>query len=81
MQLKKLAWILLWSIAAFAGRGYAENLKAPFAIFSNGREHWFWKFIHKDQDACRIERLPSLEDLERLRLKNPTAANVRERPI
>ena len=23
-------------------RGYAENLKAPFIILSNGREHWFW---------------------------------------
>ena len=25
-------------------RGYAENLKAPFVILSNGREHWFWNF-------------------------------------
>ncbi len=24
------------------GRGYAENLGAPFVILSNGREHWFW---------------------------------------
>lgn len=23
------------------GRGYAENLKAPFVLLSNGREHWF----------------------------------------
>ncbi len=23
-------------------RGYAENLKAPFVILSNGKEHWFW---------------------------------------
>ena len=23
-------------------RGYAENMRAPFAIMSNGREHWFW---------------------------------------
>jgi hypothetical protein len=23
------------------GRGYAENLKAPFVILSNGSEHWF----------------------------------------
>jgi type I site-specific restriction endonuclease len=37
---------------------------------SNGREHWFWNFLRKDQDAYRIERLPSLADLERLRLKN-----------
>src|SRR4051812_2802108 len=52
------------------GRGYAENLKAPFVILSNGREHWFWNYTRSDQDAYRIERLPSLEDLERLRLKN-----------
>ena len=51
-------------------KGYAENVKAPFIILSNGREHWFWNYTRKDQDAYRIERLPSLEDLERLRLKN-----------
>jgi len=52
-------------------RGYAENLKAPFVILSNGREHWFWNLERADQrDAYRIERLPSREDLERLRLKN-----------
>jgi type I restriction enzyme R subunit len=52
-------------------RGYAENLKAPFIILSNGREHWFWNFERADQrDAYRVERLPSREDLERLRLKN-----------
>ncbi|MGC9258689.1 MAG: DEAD/DEAH box helicase family protein [Phycisphaerae bacterium] len=51
-------------------RGYAENRKAPFVILSNGREHWFWNYTRKDRDAYRIERLPSLEDLERLRLKN-----------
>ena len=52
-------------------RGYAENLHAPFIILSNGREHWFWNYERADQrDAYRIERLPSLEDLERLRLKN-----------
>lgn len=52
-------------------RGYAENLKAPFIILSNGREHWFWNFERADQrDAYRIERLPSPDDLERLRLKN-----------
>ena len=52
-------------------RGYAENLKAPFVILSNGREHWFWNFERADQrDAYRIERLPSREDLERLLLKN-----------
>jgi type I site-specific restriction endonuclease len=30
-------------------RGYAENLKAPFVILSNGREHWFWNFERADQ--------------------------------
>jgi type I restriction enzyme R subunit len=52
------------------GRGYAENVKAPFVILSNGREHWFWNLMRPDQDAYRIERLPSLADLERLLLKN-----------
>src|SRR6266436_3493809 len=52
------------------GKGYAENLKAPFVILSNGREHWFWNYTRNDRDAYRIERLPSLADLERLRLKN-----------
>jgi len=52
-------------------RGYAENLKAPFIILSNGREHWFWNYERSDQrDAYRIERLPSPLDLDRLRLKN-----------
>ncbi len=52
-------------------RGYAENLNAPFVILSNGREHWFWNLPRAvQQDAYRIERLPSREDLERLRLKN-----------
>src|SRR3984893_18128259 len=52
-------------------RGYAENLKAPLIILANGREHWFWNFERADQrDAYRIERLPSREDLERVRLKN-----------
>jgi type I restriction enzyme R subunit len=52
-------------------RGYAENLKAPLVILSNGREHWFWNFERADQrDAYRIERLPSREDLERVRFKN-----------
>ncbi|TAJ24797.1 MAG: DEAD/DEAH box helicase [Nitrospirae bacterium] len=52
-------------------RGYAENLTAPFIILSNGREHWFWNFERAEQrDAYRIERLPSREDLERVRLKN-----------
>lgn len=53
------------------GRGYAENLKSPFVILSNGREHWFWNLERSsEKDAYRIERLPSRDDLERLRLKN-----------
>ncbi|MBN1579036.1 MAG: DEAD/DEAH box helicase family protein [Chitinispirillaceae bacterium] len=52
-------------------RGYAENLNAPFIILSNGREHWFWNYERADQrDAYRIEKLPSRQDIERLRLKN-----------
>lgn len=52
-------------------RGYAENLKAPFIILSNGTVHYFWNYARADQrDAYRIERLPSPTDLERLRLKN-----------
>jgi type I restriction enzyme R subunit len=52
-------------------RGYADNLRAPFIILSNGREHWFWNYARADrQDAYRIERLPSPKDLERVRLKN-----------
>src|SRR3990170_6377057 len=52
-------------------RGYAENLTAPFVILSNGRVHWFWNYERADQrDAYRIERLPSREDLERVRLRN-----------
>jgi len=60
-------------------RGYAENLHAPFIILSNGREHWFWNYERADQrDAYRIERLPSQDDLERLRLQeSPTAARSR----
>lgn len=52
-------------------RGYAENVHAPFILLSNGREHWFWNYARADeQDAYRIERLPSQADLERLLLKN-----------
>jgi len=52
-------------------RGYAENLKAPFIILSNGVVHYFWNFTRKDrEDAYRIEQLPSRTDLERLKLKN-----------
>lgn len=52
-------------------RGYAENLKAPLVLLSNGREHWFWNLERaEERDAYRIERLLSREDLERVRLKN-----------
>ncbi|MBA2469038.1 MAG: DEAD/DEAH box helicase family protein, partial [Chloroflexia bacterium] len=52
-------------------RGYAENLKAPFILLSNGNEHWFWNYERSDQkDAYRVERFPSQDDLRRLRLKN-----------
>lgn len=30
-------------------RGYAENLKAPFVILSNGTEHWFWNLHRADE--------------------------------
>lgn len=52
-------------------RRYAETSKVPFIILSNGTQHWFWNYGRADQrDAYRIERLPSPDDLERLRLKN-----------
>lgn len=52
-------------------RGYAENLKAPFIILSNGTEHWFWNYARADQrDAYRIERMPSPDDLRRMQLRN-----------
>lgn len=52
-------------------RGYAENLKAPFVILSNGHEHWFWNYERAEKrDAYRIERLPSRNDLIRVRKKN-----------
>ena len=53
------------------GKGYAENMRAPFVLLSNGREHWFWNYERAtERDAYRIERVPSREDLVRLRLKN-----------
>ena len=58
-------------VAKEKAREYAETLHAPFIILSNGNEHWFWNYERADQrDAYRIERLPSPEDLERVRLKN-----------
>ena len=54
-------------------RAYADELKAPFVILSNGTTHWFWNLARADyQDAYRIERLPAPEDLPKLRLKNLT---------
>lgn len=44
-------------------RKYAEEAKAPFIILSNGKEHWFWDLTNK-QDAYRIERFPSRDELE-----------------
>lgn len=52
-------------------RGYAENIKVPFILLSNGTDNWFWNYERRDQkDAYRIERFPSQDDLRRLRLKN-----------
>ena len=52
-------------------RKYAEETKAPFIILSNGKEHWFWNYqLQSQQDAYRIERLPSRNDLEWLRQRN-----------
>jgi type I site-specific restriction endonuclease len=59
-------------------RGYAENVKAPFIILSNGREHWFWNYTRKDQDAylpciiaseghCRADRWLSAHTTSHLR--------------
>ena len=43
--------------------------------------HWFWNYERADQrDAYRIERLPSRDDLERVRLKElATASTARQR--
>lgn len=52
-------------------RKYAEELRAPFILLSNGREHWFWNYARKSrQDAYRIEKLPSKEDLDWLLKRN-----------
>ena len=29
--------------------GYAENLRAPFVLLSNGRVHYFWNYARRDQ--------------------------------
>ena len=37
-------------------RPYADELKAPFIILSNGATHWFWNLERADyEDAYRIE--------------------------
>lgn len=56
-------------------RGYAENLKAPFILLSNGREHWFWNYERADQrDAYRIEASP------RRKTWNGCASKISSRP-
>jgi len=38
-------------------RGYAENLRAPFVVLSNGNEHWFWNYERANQrDASPSSR-------------------------
>ena len=52
-------------------RKYAEEAKAPFIILSNGSDHWFWNYqLQSEQDAYRIEKFPSKEDLEWLSQRN-----------
>lgn len=53
------------------GKAYAEEHQAPFVILTNGKIHYLWNLATADrQDAVRIERLPSRDDLERMRLRN-----------
>ena len=35
-------------------RGYAENLRAPFVILSNGKEHWFWNYERVDHRKASL---------------------------
>jgi type I restriction enzyme, R subunit len=52
-------------------RAYAKELKAPFIILSNGKMHYFWNYqLSNKQDAFRIEKLPSIEDLKFLQKRN-----------
>src|ERR1700722_8013316 len=52
-------------------RRYAEEVKAPFIILSNGNEHWFWNYqLQSERDAYRIEKFPSKTDLEWLSKRN-----------
>lgn len=62
-------------------RKYADELSAPFIILSNGKEHWFWNYALKNnQDAFRIETLPSQRDLEWLvkRNLNPPCSMIKQ---
>jgi type I site-specific restriction endonuclease len=45
-------------------RGYAENLRAPFVILSNGKEHRFWNYEHAYQ---RKAALATIDNLSRSR--------------
>ena len=50
-------------------RGYAEKLKVPFVILSNGIGHYFWKL----KEGCNPEsivKFPTQEDLEYLEKKD-----------
>src|SRR6266853_1035158 len=64
--------VLIDRALLFSGWDLIDPRQVQFELHtSNGREHWFWNFERADQrDAYRIERLPSREDLERVRLKN-----------
>lgn len=44
-------------------RAYAQSLRAPFVILSNGQEHYFWDY--DDGDARPILGFPSRADVER----------------
>lgn len=44
-------------------QAYAESLKAPFVILSNGQEHYFWDYA--DGEARPVMGMPTQADLER----------------
>ena len=69
--------------ARLQGRDYAETHAAAFVLLSNGRVHYLWNLADPERrDAYRIERLPSLEDLERLRLRNlQPAVPLKSEPV
>lgn len=55
-------------------RRATKNLRAPLVLLSSGRIHYLWNYARQgERDAFRIERLPSREDLERMRLRNMPA--------